>query len=579
MVPKSIDTSKNYILMAYLHEGELLKDGYEINLEDTTSAKKGDTFDPRKLVSDISVSVLPKTENDIALHSVFLLDKLAFVEKNTTVAIKNDYMALPFIDSELQFFSNNDSDADTILRAFWVTPGGEEVPLYFYNENSLDENKMVDRKTITVPSSKRSEGDQVSKILPYIYPAELYLNKVGWEQLIEYAGDPTQGEGAYQATIKYRLASSEANLNNKNDTFEVVQFTLELTSVSIIRGKSPPKKQKNPSYQQKTLLRSENEVEHDVFEYKKSWRKSWGNSSKVALGLAASVNAGVDLDPVPTIDAIATAGVYLDLFNNENKMLEYSLQFAEGLNIIIDDDDNSSNFDRGVESTFTLFNVVINDQGEIEEEEANKNAKDASTINDAKKDIEKETLLGKLIFEKEWKEDKTILSKTFTVGVIPLTVKVGIEFVMPLELGLQPNGLGVELFANLNQKVEVIAEGGVGFSFSSAGVSVDFLVVEDNISANAGLKIIYDSDEEQFVAKLFTEGELEVEAIKGAFSLFAQTKVSYPCGWSWFKNIKWCNTTNRFTLNLYTTSAAVNRTGDNAFSLWEYENSLITLDI
>jgi len=580
MIPKSIDTSKNYILMAYLHEGELLKDGYEIDLADATSARKEDQFDPRKLVGDISVNILPKTENDITLHSVFLLDRLAFVEKNKTAAIKNDYMALPFIDSELQFFSNNDSDAETILRAFWVTPGGEEVPLYFYDESGLDENKMVDRKTITVPSSKRPEGDQVSKIPPYIYPAELYLNKAGWEQLIEYAGDPTQGEGTYQAKIKYRIESSEVNVNNKNDTFEVVQFTLELASLSIRRGKDRPKEKKNPSpYQQKTLLRTD-EIDHDVFEYKKSWRKSWGNSSKVALGIAASVNAGVDLLPVPTIDAVATAGVYLDLFNNENTMLEYNLKFSEGLNVITDDSVSENyTFNRGVESTFILFNAVLNVQGVTTEEVANKNAKDPSTIEDAKKDIEKETSLEKLVFKKEWKEDKTILSKTFTVGVIPLTVEVGIEFVMPLELGLQPNGLGVELFANLNQSIEVIAEGGVGFSFSSAGVNIDFLVVEDNISANAGLKITYDFNEEQFMAKLFTEGELEIEAIKGEFSLFAQTQVSYPCGWSWFKNIKWCSKTNRFTLNLYTTPAAVNRTGNNAFSLWEYENSLITLDI
>jgi len=576
MIPSSIDTEKDYILMAYLHEGGLLDHGVKVNLDSTAEKTEG-AADHSTLIEHLSVNLLAKTENDIDLDAIHLLDELTFVENDRAIAITNGYMELPFVDSEVEFFSNNENPVETTLRAVWVTPVGEEVPLYFYDESSAE--KMVDHETITIPSSKRATGDMTSRIAPYLYPAELHLNEAGWEKLIQYAGDPTQGEAAYQAKIKYYIESSDVNANNKNDTLVVTHFTLEIDSVDITHNKDAAAR--TASYQQKesVLFADDDEIERDIFDYKKEWEKSWGNESKVALQLAAGINAGVDLVPVPTIDAVGAASIRLHLFNSTNKMLEYRLQFAEGLNVVVDGNGNRTHkFKKGLEQKFILFNAVISQQGSIEEEEANKNAKDSQTMEDAKKEVNNGSRLSRLIYEREWKEEKELFSKSFTVGPVPVTIQVGVEYKLPLKLGLQPNGFGVELFTEVSPKVNVLAQGGVGFSFASVGILVDFLIVENKTKATAGLKIVY--KDEQFTAQLYSNGTLEIEAIKGTLSLYAEAELSYPCGYHWVFSIEFCKlTAARYTLPLYETPAVIKRKGDDAISLWQYENSFIHFDI
>lgn len=566
LIPDTVDSSISHLLVAYLHEGDILTDDHQVDFSgDADVTKSG-------IVKQFSISVLPKIQNDIVVDNVQLLNKVTFVEKNKDEAIVNGYMSLPFVDSEVAFFSNNNADVETTLRAFWTTPLGEDVPLYFYDETS--DVKLLDREKITIPPSKRVDGDPVSSATPFIYPAELHLDEAGWTKLLQYAGDPALGEEVYLAEIKYQIETSAVNEQSKNDTFEVKQYTFEIESLTLENNSAKIAEKSADN------LLGYNAKESNSFKYDKKWSKDWGNDSKVALEFVALVTSGVNVTPVPTIDAKAGSEINLHLFDHKSKLLDYELEFAEGLNLVIDGEEGKQyKYKKGLKSTFKLFDIVINSEGKIDEIDANKKANNSEAIADAKTDVSEGTLLSKLEFKKTWKEEKELFSETFTVGPIPLTVKVSVSFDMDLALGVKPDGFGLELFADIESKVDVLAQGGVGFSFASAGIKVDFLVVKATPSADAGLKIIYNGKEEKFVAQLHTDGKIPIEAIKGTFSLFAEEHVSLPCGIGWVFSIKWCSLKHKFSKDIYTTPAVIDRTGSNALILWHYENPIISLAI
>jgi len=211
----------------------------------------------------------------------------------------------------------------------------------------------------------------------------------------------------------------------------------------------------------------------------------------------------------------------------------------------------------GAKLTATVLNVEIFRADTIQEKKPTEELKRVSTREEreaANKEAEAEMKKAKEKAKKkgldklnhEWKERKEIISETFIVGPIPLSVTAGIDGSIALNTSLNFEGIGVVLDVNVPAHLTVFLQGGIGKIIAEAGVKGNANLIDTLADANirAGLTL-NDSNELSF--GIHPKVTLDLNILQAALEVYAKTKtkiawcskhvlfatVWYPCGLDW----------------------------------------------
>lgn len=147
-------------------------------------------------------------------------------------------------------------------------------------------------------------------------------------------------------------------------------------------------------------------------------------------------------------------------------------------------------------------------------------------------------------WERDWEEERELVSSTFFVGPIPVSARAGVEGSLGMDFTLSYNGRLNATGDIFTTTFDIFASGGIEAGVASAGVTARFRVVDDLLSLDswADMTLIEGNDFDPRIDYSFKLRN-ELEVIKGDFGLHAQTrsvkwckkkkwgiKIKYPCG-------------------------------------------------
>lgn len=153
-------------------------------------------------------------------------------------------------------------------------------------------------------------------------------------------------------------------------------------------------------------------------------------------------------------------------------------------------------------------------------------------------------------FGYSWSEEQTLVSSTFTIVIVPVTVKAGVSGSLDFAVGLSYGSNRLELGGDIvTTSLDAYATASIDLAVASGGVGVDFLIIADtfNVTAYADFSDAITDNEITFGL----EAGNDIEAISGEFYLW----VKYPY-------YKWCCTvkTKKKTYTLYETDSLYDKT-------------------
>ncbi|NVJ49399.1 MAG: hypothetical protein HWE11_03365 [Gammaproteobacteria bacterium] len=131
-------------------------------------------------------------------------------------------------------------------------------------------------------------------------------------------------------------------------------------------------------------------------------------------------------------------------------------------------------------------------------------------------------------FGYNWSEEQTIVQASFTIVIVPVTVKAGVSGNLDISAGLVYGGSRLELGGDIvSASLDAYATAEINLGVASGGVGVDFLIISDtfNVTAYADFANAITDSEITFGLDVTND----IEAIAGEFYLW----VKYPV-------YKWC---------------------------------------
>lgn len=143
-------------------------------------------------------------------------------------------------------------------------------------------------------------------------------------------------------------------------------------------------------------------------------------------------------------------------------------------------------------------------------------------------------------FSYGWSEEQKLVSATFTIVIVPVTVEAGVSGSIDFTVGLSYGGSRIDLGGDIiDASLNAYATAEINLAVASGGVGVDFLIISDvfNVTTYADLSRAFTDSEITFGIDITND----IEAISGEFYLY----VKYPV-YKWCCKIK--NKTKTMTL-------------------------------
>lgn len=559
LIPAEMKSGDYYLIATALKE----------NLDEIATESNTKTLNDIPEMGGIHVKIV-QDENAVQIDMVDALIEEPYIDLEYPGDFAEDSYTFESIgDVYISVYNTSSNSQDVVIQGVLTFEDGSS-----YNLGLLDTEKdaITDELNYSVPSNGEESTD-----LSLVY----FIHEDDYEDILNKIPDLSLDEDS-----DGKVGEIEWTLSKKG-TEEISTEPL-ITEVSLAKlggmEEFDIEEDDNEQPLSRTSAKTASDITKEIFNTGKLFsfegkdEKVFGKKSKFAL--SGSYNYSAEgIWSLPSVKGEGKSDISVFILNAQNKVLSVESEVqasVKKINPNFEDAEKKKELKRrtGMKIVVTALGATYYEKDTMAEEdpselsgyklltEEQKNEKKKEVVEESKEEKK-----GLSMPKYEWKEKKEIVSQRMFVGPVPIKIAAGIRGSLEVNTGLEMEGLGIALKAELPIKIEGFLAGGIDVLVTKAGVEgavefVDFYVGkhdDDNweeTGITAGIRI---NDSNKFEAFTAAQTDIRLNILKGKVGLYAATKtkvkicrkwgVPYPCGLDW----------NTARLNIYESPWAFKR--------------------